>query len=154
MNPRRPFTPGLGSLAVRLVLGGLLIRGGVAKMGSHDWWRDLVGRMELLPDSLVGPLSGMLPGIELVVGSALVLGLLGRSAAMLTALLHLLFGAVMLALILRDAPATCGCFGPGSEYPVDWMHLVTNVAQFLAALLLLVLRPGALTLDSLLTRSR
>ena len=38
------------------------------------------------------------------------------------------------ALVLGDAPATCGCFGPGSEYPVDWWHLAANLIQMLASL--------------------
>ncbi|MCB9831286.1 MAG: DoxX family membrane protein [Planctomycetes bacterium] len=139
-------------LALRLILGGILLQAGLAKLIHHLWWRDLVGNMHILPPGLAGPASAMLPGIEVVVGLCLILGLRERSAAWMTFALHVLFGGVMLALILRDAPQYCGCFGPGREYPVDGWHLTANLVQMVAALIVLRLAGSGLALDAFLRR--
>ena len=125
------------SLVIRVGLGAQFFWAGFTKAQAFDWWRELVQQMQILPDSWVGPLAGALPGVEMLVGLLLVLGWLQRAAALLSILIFACFTILMWTLIERNAPQMCGCFGPGSEYPVDWIHLAFDVLGVLASLVVI-----------------
>ncbi|MFT7617895.1 MAG: putative membrane protein YphA (DoxX/SURF4 family) [Planctomycetota bacterium] len=124
------------ALLIRLVIGAQLSYSGWAKATAFEWWRDLVVQMDIFPFEITGVLAGALPGIELVLGITLILGLFQRASAILASVLFLGFMGMMIHLVLKDAPTMCGCFGPGSEYPVDWNHVVLDGAWALCAIAL------------------
>ena len=106
------------ALVLRFIFGGMLVWAGWEKLQAFGWWREILGNMQVLPDVAVGPLAAALPGIEVVLGCALVIGLWTRASASGAALLFLIFAAFMANVIFRDIDTVCGCFGPDSEYPV------------------------------------
>lgn len=135
------------SLLLRILLGGQLAYSGWAKATAFEWWRDIVVQMDLFPIGISGALAGSLPGVELVLGVTLILGMFQRASAILSAIVFLGFGGIMIHLVLKDAPAVCGCFGPGSEYPVDWNHVLIDFAWFCCASTLLFLPNHSLSLS-------
>ena len=141
-------------LVARLVVGGVWIFAGAAKLPDPAQSVDAVRAYQLLPSSLVQPVGQLLPVIEIVVGAMLVLGLLARGAAVVSALLFAAFIIGIASAWARGISIDCGCFGGGgydpnatSKYP--W-EIARDAALLLASLLIAWLPSTRLSLDSLL----
>ncbi len=127
------------SFFLRWILGIQFIKSGWEKGQAFSWWRDIIEKMDLFPIESTGLIAGIIPGIEVVLGVVLLAGVLQRAAAVLSSALFLGFAVVMFCLVQKDAPVLCGCFGPGSEYPVDLTHVFIDLFWFLVSLSLVFL---------------
>ena len=78
-------------LVLRLVVGGVWIAAAVVKLPDPAQSVAAVRAYQLLPSSVVPTVGQLLPVVELVVGICLVVGLLTRGAAVVSALLFLAF---------------------------------------------------------------
>jgi uncharacterized membrane protein YphA (DoxX/SURF4 family) len=143
-------------LLLRLVTGGVWIAAGALKLGDPAGSVRAVRAYELLPEAVVPTVGYLLPVVEVVVGACLVVGLLTRSAAVISALLFAAFVVGIAAAWARGLEIDCGCFGGGgqkagasSEYP--W-----EIARDLGLLVMsgwLVVRPRSKwALDSMIVR--
>ncbi len=147
-----PLLSDIVVLVGRLFFGLLLVVSGWEKMADYAPWRELVTKMDLFPIGWVGPLSAALPGIEVVVGLALLLGFWTREAAAASALLFFLFAVVMGVLLWKGTVDRCGCFGADDAITVSSAHLAANVAGALVLFALAHAAPGFLAVDRLLGR--
>jgi uncharacterized membrane protein YphA (DoxX/SURF4 family) len=145
----------LGLLA-RLVTGGVWIAAGVVKLPDPAQSVAAVRAYQLLPSWLVSPVGQLLPVIEIVVGAMLILGLLTRGAAVISAILFAAFIIGIASAWARGITIDCGCFGGGgydpdatSKYP--W-EIARDAALLLASLFVAWLPSTRLALDSLLFR--
>ena len=145
-------------LLARLVTGGVWLVAGGLKITEPDASIDAVRAYELLPSSLAEILGLVLPSIEVVVGLALVLGVLTRSAAVISALLFVAFIIGIASVWARGIEIDCGCFGGGgaeagasSNYP--W-EIARDVALLVASLFVAWVRRTRLALDSILFEPR
>jgi uncharacterized membrane protein YphA (DoxX/SURF4 family) len=149
-------TEWLGLLA-RLVVGGVWIVAGALKLPDPAQSVNAVRAYQLLPGSLAQPVGQLLPGLEVVIGICLVLGLLTRWVALASAILFALFIIGIASAWSRGITIDCGCFGGGGydpnaadKYPWE----IARDAVLLLASLLLVWKPSTrLALDSLLFRT-
>lgn len=139
-------------LVVRLALGGVWLYAGAAKLLDPAQSVAAVRAYELLPGSLVQPVGQLLPVVEVVVGAMLVLGLLTRGAAVVSAVLFALFIAGIASVWARGMTIDCGCFGGGGydpnaadQYP--W-EIARDSALLLLSLFLAWLPTTRLSLDS------
>ena len=112
--------------AARLVIGGVWIVAGVLKLPDPAASVRAVRAYDLLPEAVVPTVGHLLPVVEVVVGTALVLGLLTRGGAVLSALLFLVFVGGIASVWARGISIECGCFGGGgaqqdasSSYPLE-----------------------------------
>lgn len=145
-------------LLARLVTGGVWIAAGALKIAQPDASINAVRAYQLLPPSLAEVVGLVLPGLEVVVGLALVLGVFTRGAALLSALLFTAFIIGIASVWARGIEIDCGCFGGGgadpdasSKYP--W-EIARDVALLAASLLVAALRRTRLALDSVLFEQR
>jgi uncharacterized membrane protein YphA (DoxX/SURF4 family) len=145
----------LGLLA-RLVTGGVWIVAGAIKLPDPAQSVAAVRAYQLLPSSIVPTVGQLLPVIEIVVGVCLVLGLLTRGAAVVSALLFIAFIIGIASVWARGINIDCGCFGGGgadpdaaSSYP--W-EIARDAALLLASLFVAWLPSTRLALDNLLFR--
>ena len=143
-----------GGLVARWVTGGVWIVAGALKITHPDASIAAVRAYQLLPSSIAEVVGIALPAVELVVGLALVLGVLTRGAAVVSALLFVAFIVGISSVWARGIEIDCGCFGGGgsragatSSYP--W-EIARDTALLLASLLVVFLRRTRLALDSLL----
>ncbi|CAI9408593.1 MauE/DoxX family redox-associated membrane protein [Nocardioides sp. T2.26MG-1] len=143
----------LGLLA-RLVTGAVWIVAGAVKLPDPAQSVDAVRAYQLLPGSLVQPVGQLLPVIEIVVGATLVLGLLARGSAIVSALLFAAFIVGIASAWARGISIDCGCFGGGgydpdatSQYP--W-EIARDAALLLASLFIAWLPSTRVALDGLL----
>lgn len=143
-------------LVARLVTGGVWIWAGALKLGDSYQSVQAVRAYELLPESLVEPVGYLLPVLEVVVGFALVVGVLTRGAAVLSALLFVVFIIGIASAWARGLQIDCGCFGgggydPGAEAAYPW-EIARDAALLLASLFLVRWPRTRLSLDSVLFR--
>lgn len=131
----------LGLLA-RLVTGGVWVVAGAIKLPDPASSVDAVRAYQLLPEAVVPTVGQLLPVVEVVVGLALVAGLLTRGAAVVSAVLFVAFIVGIASAWARGLTIDCGCFGGGgydpdaaSKYP--W-EIARDVALLAASLFLVV----------------
>jgi uncharacterized membrane protein YphA (DoxX/SURF4 family) len=143
-------------LLARLVTGGVWIVAGAVKLPDPAQSVAAVRAYQLLPSSIVPTVGQLLPVIEIVVGVCLVLGILTRGAAVVSALLFVAFIVGISSVWARGINIDCGCFGGGgadpdaaSSYPWE----IARDAALLAASLFVAWLPSTrLALDNLLFR--
>ena len=145
-------------LAARLVTGGVWIVAGLIKLPDPAGSVRAVRAYDLLPESVVPTVGLVLPLLEVVVGICLVLGLLTRTMAVVSALLFVAFIIGIASAWARGLEIDCGCFGGGGElegasakYPGE---IARDVGLLLASLWLVVRPRSRWSLDALISPTR
>lgn len=120
----RGIIPWIGT-AARLLTGTVWVVAGALKLPDLDASVRAVRAYDILPETIVPVVGTMLPILEVVIGLALLLGLVTRFSAVVSALL---FGAFVIGIAsvwARGIEIDCGCFGGGGakegamdEYPI------------------------------------
>lgn len=106
----------LGLLA-RLATGGVWIVAGALKIPEPAASVQAVRAYRLLPEAVVPTVGQLLPVVEVVVGLALVVGLLTRTMAVVSAVLFVAFIIGIASAWARGLTIDCGCFGGGGYDP-------------------------------------
>ncbi|MGH7738365.1 MAG: MauE/DoxX family redox-associated membrane protein [Candidatus Tyrphobacter sp.] len=138
-------------LALRVVLGGVLIAAGALKVAHADSLAAAIAGYRLLPQGAVLPLAIALPPFEILVGLYLVAGLFRRVAAGIACAMFAAYCAAIASAVARHIPANCGCFGPGDASKADWQHALADAVAALVALAI-ALVPSAFSADALFAR--
>lgn len=151
----RSVLPVLAVLA-RLVTGGVWIWAGAAKLTRPYEAVLAVRAYQLLPPGAADTVGNLLPTLEIVLGVALVLGLLTRGAAVVSALLFIAFIVGISSAWARGLQIDCGCFGGGgfdsdaaSKYP--W-EIARDAGLLIMSVFLVFVRDTGPGLDRLLFR--
>ena len=143
-------------LLARLVTGGVWIVAGALKFPDPAASVRAVRAYDLLPESVVPTVGHLLPAVEIVIGVALVLGLLTRASALLATVLYAAFVIGIASAWVRGLEIECGCFGGGGTKAgasADYPWEIARDAGLMALSLWLVVRPRSrLALDNLLFR--
>ncbi len=139
-------------LVLRLVVGGVWIAAGAVKLPDPGASVVAVRAYQALPPDLVAPVGQLLPALEVVIGSMLVLGLLTRGAAGLSAVLQVVFIVGIVSVWVRGIDIDCGCFGGGGYDPnaadaYPW-EVARDTALLAASLWLVRPRRTRLALDN------
>jgi uncharacterized membrane protein YphA (DoxX/SURF4 family) len=144
------------ALLARLVVGGVWLWAGLAKLTDPLGSVQAVAAYDLLPRALVEPIGYALPPVEVVVGLALIAGVMTRGAALISALLFVAFIIGIASAWARGLEIDCGCFGGGgydpdaaSKYP--W-EIARDVGLLLASAFVVWAGAGRLALDSVIFR--
>jgi len=143
-------------LVARLVTGGVWIVAGALKLPDPAASVRAVRAYDLLPETIVPTVGHLLPVLEVVIGLCLVLGLLTRAAALLSALLFLAFIVGIASAWSRGLQIECGCFGGGgfsADATDDYPWEIARDVGLLVLSLWLVWRPRTkFAVDDLLFR--
>jgi uncharacterized membrane protein YphA (DoxX/SURF4 family) len=119
----------LVGLLARLILGGVLIWAGAAKVTRPALSAQAVRAYKILPYDFAGYVGYALPVLEILVGLLLVLGLFTRLSAALGGLLMVAFIIGISWAWAHGYSIDCGCFGGGgtiapsqTQYPWEIMR--------------------------------
>jgi uncharacterized membrane protein YphA (DoxX/SURF4 family) len=139
----------------RFVLGGVWIWAGLAKFGDADAAVRAVRAYRILPEFLVKPFAWGLPVIEIALGVLLILGIASRAAAIVSAVILLVFIAGIISVWVRGLSIDCGCFGGGGvSKGVDGWSYLKEIARdvcFLGLASMVVLGPDSrLAIDNMM----
>jgi uncharacterized membrane protein YphA (DoxX/SURF4 family) len=114
-------------VALRIALAGVLVWAAVPKLLDPATFATDIANYRLVPESWAGPIAVMLPVLELVIGGAILAGLEARGAAIIAAVMLVVFSVAMGQAMARGIDLECGCFGSASESEVGWTSIVRNV---------------------------
>jgi uncharacterized membrane protein YphA (DoxX/SURF4 family) len=101
------------AVPARLVVGGVWLVAGFAKIGDPESSVRAVRAYQLVPDPLERTVGYALPLLEICLGLLLVAGLALRLAAIASAVLLIGFIVGISAAWARGLQIECGCFGGG-----------------------------------------
>jgi uncharacterized membrane protein YphA (DoxX/SURF4 family) len=141
-------------LVARLIVGVVAVAAGVAKFPDPAGNVRQVRAFQILPESVVPTVGHALPTVEIIVGGALILGLLTRAFAIVGALFFVAFIIGIAAAWPRGLEINCGCFGsdgvpadPQRQYAID---ISRDVGLLVCCVWLIVWPRTRLALDALL----
>lgn len=95
----------------RLIIGGIFLTAGLAKISDPVSFLITLRKFDLLPDTSARFFAVYLPWLEFVLGLFIILGLMHRAGSLILAFLNAVFGIAILSVILRGMEIDCGCFG-------------------------------------------
>jgi uncharacterized membrane protein YphA (DoxX/SURF4 family) len=96
---------------VRIVLGGLFLVSGIAKILDPIRFLFTLRAFRLLPGIFEPFLALFLPWLEVVLGLFILLGLFLRTCSLMLGCLNFLFMMAIVSVMLRGFEIDCGCFG-------------------------------------------
>ena len=123
-------------LLARLTLAAVLLVSGAIKATDARETLVAVRAYQLVPESMVGVVAAVMPYLELALGLLLLVGLATRLAAVLSAVVLVIFIAAVASAAARGLSIDCGCFGSATKNLTFAWHMVIDFA-LLAALLAL-----------------
>lgn len=125
-------------LLCRLVVGGVFIYASLDKLQHPGDFAQVIHNYRMVPYFFLNGLAYLLPVTEILVGVALVLGVLRRGAALLSGLMLVIFMVGITTALIRGLDISCGCFN------TDGGHGVGLSLLFRDALLLVICFPPLL----------
>ncbi len=133
--PRAAHRPRIVA-AVRILLGGIFVYAGQAKIQAPAVFADSIASFRLLPAALSNVLAIGLPPFEVLLGLLLVTGWRGRTSSFCALLTTSVFVMALVSAWVRGIPVDCGCFGaadtPVKEWPL-WLLVGRDLLFFTAA---------------------
>ncbi len=108
-----PSWAGLAGLVVRVVLAAVWAWAALAKIGNPRRFVQVVRAYDATPEWLSKAIGYGLPTLELVLAVLLLLGLITRYAAAVSAALLVVFLVGIVQAAARGLELQCGCFGGG-----------------------------------------
>ena len=143
-------------LVARLIVGVVDIWAGLAKFSDPAGNVRQVRAFRILPEAVVPTVGHALPTVELIIGTALLLGLFTRAFAVLASLFFIAFIIGIAAAWARGMEINCGCFGssgvpadPQRQYAID---IARDVGLLICSLWLVIWPRTHFSLDKLLFR--
>lgn len=105
MNPHRMLT-----LSARFILGGVFIYAGFDKILHPSAFAEAVYNYKILPDGLINLTAIVLPCLELVLGTFLIIHFWMPGTVVMSNLLLITFIGALLFNMARGLNINCGCF--------------------------------------------
>lgn len=137
-------------LFIRLGIGLLFAWSGWAKFEHFDAFLTAVYDYAIIPVPMVRFFAFMLPGVELLGGAYLILGLFTRWAAAFCGFLLMMFLIALAIVLLRGDAIDCGCFMGGASEPVTWKKWFEDIGLLLLCGVLMRWPTTALSVDQLI----
>ena len=139
-------------LACRLGVGGVFLFAAWDKLLHPAAFAQVIHYYHLVPAALLHPWAHLLPVLEVVLGVALVTGVMRRGAALLAAGLTVVFMIAIASALARGLDISCGCFHTDGGHGVGLDLLVRDLALLAACLPPLLARRGGPSLGDLRRR--
>lgn len=141
------------SLVARLALGAIFFWASLFKIVGPEEFAINIATYQILPDPVLNVMAITLPWLELVVGILLVAGALSRESALATAGMLVMFIVAILIAMSKDLEISCGCFASEqAQADIGWPKVAEDVAMLAAAVWILAVGGGRLSVDHLLAR--
>ena len=99
------------TVLVRLIVGGIFLISGLAKIADPVRFLLTLREFQLLPGALESFLAVYLPWLEFLLGLCIVVGILHRTASLMIAGLNGAFIIAIVSVMARGIEVDCGCFG-------------------------------------------
>ena len=125
----------------RLIVGGIFIYASFYKIVEPSMFAKSILYYHLVPGPLVNLMAIILPWLEILVGLALVFGVVYRGAVWWANLMLVIFIVALASTIARNLDIECGCFKAGqSATGPAWGSLLFDLGSLVFSVQLLVSR--------------
>ena len=124
------------SLLARLILGGIFIYAGYDKILHPAAFAKAVYNYQILPDGLINLTTIILPWLELVLGSFLIIGIWLPGTAVMSNLLLLTFTGALFFNMARGLDIGCGCFSTTAESAINLWTVLRDISFLIPAVYL------------------
>ncbi len=121
-------------LMCRIIVGGVFIYASLDKLANPAAFAESIHNYRLVPYSLLHPSALLLPMVEFVLGSALVLGLWRRGAALISAFLLVVFIIAIGTALIRHLDISCGCFNTDAGHAVGSSLMLRDLGLLILCL--------------------
>ena len=102
--------PQLRITLLRVFVGLILFFAGITKLTSFNVFVAAVSSYQVIPITMLKPVSYLLVSTEITLGLGLGIGYFSRGASILASILFLIFSVALVYVLLRNLPVTdCGC---------------------------------------------
>jgi uncharacterized membrane protein YphA (DoxX/SURF4 family) len=128
-------------LAASIGIGLIFLTAGIEKLRHRAILPGVIANYRLLPEALVGPVSTLLPLIEIALGAMLILGFTPMPVILAAALLLVFAGAMAINIGRGRTHISCGCGRTELKHGLSWQMVVRNIG--LAALLMIRVIPAS-----------
>jgi uncharacterized membrane protein YphA (DoxX/SURF4 family) len=135
--------------AARWIVGLVLSLAGVAKLRSPGSLSRALPSLAGVPHKLIGPVALLLPGLELILGIMLLVGLGSSIAGAASAALFALFTVVIGLNIASGRHVECSCFGNATSQRMGGATVIRNTLLLLLSLAVTTIASPYLTIDTL-----
>ncbi|MGD2028699.1 MAG: MauE/DoxX family redox-associated membrane protein [Desulfobacterales bacterium] len=105
MNPHRMLT-----LSARFILGGVFVYAGFEKILHPSAFAEVVYNYKILPDELINLTAIVLPCLELILGTFLIIRFWMPGTVVLSNLVLITFIGALVFNMARGLDVNCGCF--------------------------------------------
>jgi putative oxidoreductase len=122
-----------GRFLMRLVLGGLFVFAGTAKIYDPATFAIELERYQLLPWKICAAAADYLPWVEFLTGLCLFLKSFERGALLLITLLLGVFTLALASALVRGLNIDCGCFGHTFASTGTILPILRNLVLLLLA---------------------
>jgi uncharacterized membrane protein YphA (DoxX/SURF4 family) len=121
-------------LLARLGLGATFVVSGVSKFQYFSAFQRAVYDYGLVPVPVATFISHCLPGLEVLLGAYVIIGLFLRPAALGLGLMLAGFIGILSYALVTGMDIDCGCYVGGKSEPVTWKKVAEDVGLLLLAL--------------------
>jgi uncharacterized membrane protein YphA (DoxX/SURF4 family) len=139
-------------LACRWLVGAVLVYASIDKLVHPDAFAQSIANYRMVPMPLLHGFAWLLPVVEAVVGAALIVGWQRRGAALLAAMMMVMFIIAIAWALARGLDISCGCFDTEGGHGVGRDLLVRDVVLLVVALVPLLGQGDRWALDTHLAR--
>ena len=119
MADKRTLWADITGTVLRVLLALVWLGAGIAKAADMDGMQRSIVAFDLVPFAVTSMLAFIIPLVELLIGVLFLLGLYVRYAAVISAVLLIVFTFAIAAAWARGLEIDCGCFGQAGLAPPD-----------------------------------
>jgi uncharacterized membrane protein YphA (DoxX/SURF4 family) len=136
-------------IILRSIVGYVFSSSGISKLnfGIKNFHNNIIG-YELVPKSVASILAFTIPWIEILLGIALIIGLLIQTTALVACSVLLLFTTALAINIMRGKKHDCGC--SSKPIPISWSLVTRNLLLVLLLVCIGFFEKGNWTVDFVL----
>lgn len=143
---RNPYV----ALLARVFIGLIFIYASLDKIDKPPQFARSVLNYEFFPVWTVNLIAIIVPWLELIVGTLLVIGLFTMASNTIVFGMLIFFFVLIASALARGLEIDCGCFAASLEGQVmDWTYLLRDIGFILCSLVVYTMRKQILALDSL-----
>lgn len=121
-------------LLLRIILGGILVYAGWAKLFEMASLAKAIDNYQILPYGAINIFAMVLPPIEIIAGLGMIFGVFLDGALVVSTALFALFVIAVESAILRGLNIDCGCFGTFDAEVVGVKVLLRDVLFLLGCI--------------------
>lgn len=123
------------TFAFRFLVGFIFLIAAIPKIADPSSFVKSIEAYQLIPTIFINLTALFIPWVELLIGLFLLVGVMLRGSAILSAGLFAAFSIIIAISLLRGLSIDCGCFGPNSS-PLTWMRFWEDIGLLLLSILI------------------